>query len=378
MMASPAIRPLPLLPTTLVGSYPQPEWLVDRDLLLASAPARVPMRELWRVASPQLQQAQDDATVLALREQERAGIDIVTDGEMRRESYFNWFATRLDGLDLERPGLVTSRTGRSVLVPRVTGRVRRPHAVGVRDVEFLRAHTRRRIKVTVPGPFTMSQLAVNEHYPSTAAMAFDYAEAVRAEIVDLFGAGADVVQMDEPYLQARPEAARDYGVEAVQRALDGVRGTTALHICFGYGTMVSGKPARYAFLRELASTTVAQLSVETAQPSLDCSVLRDLVGKTIVLGTLDLSTSRIETPRAVADRIRQALRHVAPERLVVAPDCGLKYLTRAVAYAKLRAMVRGAAIVREELETPAPPGIESPAQCGSAPLRASKADFSWG
>jgi 5-methyltetrahydropteroyltriglutamate--homocysteine methyltransferase len=340
-----------LFPTTVVGSYPQPDWLVDRPLLAANTPPRVRMRQLWRVAPEFLAQAQDDAALIAIRDQERAGIDIVSDGEMRRESYFNWFATALDGLDLDNPGTVVSRTGKPAVVPRVVGRVRRLHAVNLRDVEFLRANTDRRIKMTLPGPFTMTQLAQNDYYASDADLAMDYAAAVNAEIRDLFAAGADVVQIDEPYMQAHPEPARAYGIAALQRALDGIAGTTVVHICFGYGAMVSGKPARYAFLSELAATSVQQVSVETAQASLDCSVLADLRGKTVVLGVLDLSTSGVESPEVVADRIRRALPYVPAERLIVAPDCGMKYLTRDVAFAKLAAMVEGAELVRAELES---------------------------
>ena len=339
-----------LLPTTVVGSYPQPDWLIDRQRLAANTPPRVRMRELWRVAPELLEQAQDDAALIAIRDQERAGIDIVSDGEMRRESYFNWFATALDGIDLDHPGTAVSRTGKPAVVPRVVGRVRRLHPVNVRDVEFLRANTDRRIKITLPGPFTMTQLAQNDHYPSEADLAMDYAAAVNAEVRDLFAAGADVVQIDEPYLQAQPDKARAYGVAALQRALDGVAGTTVVHVCFGYGAMVKGKPARYDFLSELAATSVQQVSVETAQPSLDCSALADLRGKTIVLGVLDLSTSDVESPAVVADRIRRALPYVAADRLVIAPDCGMKYLTRDVAFRKLAAMVRGAGTVRGELE----------------------------
>jgi 5-methyltetrahydropteroyltriglutamate--homocysteine methyltransferase len=340
-----------LLPTTVVGSYPQPDWLVDRPLLAANTPPRVRMRQLWRVAPEFLEQAQDDAALIAIRDQERAGIDIVSDGEMRRESYFNWFATALDGLDLDNPGTVVSRTGKPAVVPRVVGRVRRRHAVNLRDVEFLRANTDRRIKMTLPGPFTMTQLAQNDYYASDADLAMDYAAAVNAEMRDLFAAGADVVQIDEPYMQAHPEPARAYGVAALQRALDGIDGTTVVHICFGYGAMVSGKPAHYAFLSELAATSVQQVSVETAQASLDCSVLADLRGKTVVLGVLDLSTRTVESPEVVADRIRRALPYVPAERLIVAPDCGMKYLTRDVAFAKLTAMVEGADLLRAELSS---------------------------
>src|SRR5262252_3510532 len=347
-----------LLPTTVVGSYPQPDWLVDRPLLAANTPPRVRMRQLWRVALEFLEEAQDDATLIAIRDQERAGIDIVSDGEMRRESYFNRFATALDGIDLDNPGTVISRTGKPTLVPRVVGRVRRLRPVAVRDVQFLRANTDRQIKITVPGPFTMTKLAQNEYYESDAALSTDYAAAVNAEIRDLFTAGADIVQIDEPYMQAHPAEARSYGVTALQQALHEITGTTAVHICFGYGAMVKGKPARYDFLAELAATSVQQISVETAQPALDCSVLAELAGKTVLLGVLDLSTSDVESPEVVADRIRRALPYVPAERLIVAPDCGMKYLTRDVAFAKLRALVRGAGIMRAEVE----PGVVAKTQ----------------
>src|SRR5438128_9926420 len=321
-----------LFPTTVVGSYPQPEWLIDRPLLAANTPPRVRMRQLWRVAPELVEQAQDDATLIAVRDQERAGIDIVSDGEMRRGSYFNRVATALDGIDLDHPGTVISRTGKPALVPRVIGRVRRLRPVNVRDVQFLRANTEHEIKITVPGPFTMTKLAQNDAYASVAELAMDYAAAVNEEIGDLFASGADVVQIDEPYMQAHPADARSFGIAALQRALDGITGTTAVHICFGYGAMVKGKPARYAFLSELAGVSVRQVSVETAQPSLDCSVLADLRDKDVVLGVLDLSTSVVESPQLVADRIRRALPYVPAERLVVAPDCGMKYLARDVAF----------------------------------------------
>jgi 5-methyltetrahydropteroyltriglutamate--homocysteine methyltransferase len=340
-----------LLPTTVVGSYPQPEWLIDRSRLAANTPPRVRMRELWRVAPELLEQAQDDATLIAIRDQERAGIDIVSDGEMRRESYFNRFATALDGLDLDHPGTVISRTGKPALVPRVVGRVRRLRAVNVRDVQFLRANTDRQIKITVPGPFTMTKLAQNDYYTSEAELAMDYAAAVNDEIGDLFAAGADVVQVDEPYMQVHPADARSFGIAGLERALDAITGTTVVHICFGYGAMIKGKPARYDFLSELAATSVHQISVETAQSALDCSTLASLGGKTVVLGVLDLSTAEVESAELVADRIRRALPYVPAERLIVAPDCGMKYLTREVAFTKLAAMVRGAALVRAELQS---------------------------
>jgi 5-methyltetrahydropteroyltriglutamate--homocysteine methyltransferase len=338
-----------ILPTTLVGSYPQPDWLIDRENLASRFPPRVKMRQLWRVDPAYLAQAQDDATLIAIRDQERAGVDIVTDGEMRRESYSNRFATALEGVDLERDGVALDRSGHPNPVPLVTGKIRRKHAVQVRDVEFLRANTDRRIKITVPGPFTMSQQAQNDFYPDAAAMAMDYAVAVNAEIKDLFAAGADIVQIDEPYMQARPEPATAYGLDALNQALDGVAGTTAVHICFGYAHIIHERPSGYSFLAQLKDSPVQQVSIETAQSNLDTSVLQGLPGKSIILGVLDLSTNEVETPEAVAGRIRRAFHHVEPARIIVAPDCGMKYLPRAVAFAKMRAMVEGARLVRDGL-----------------------------
>jgi 5-methyltetrahydropteroyltriglutamate--homocysteine methyltransferase len=341
--------PLPLLPTSLVGSYAQPEWLIDRKKLAGRFPPRVRARELWRVAPQWLEQAQDDATLLAIRDQERAGLDIITDGEMRRESYSNRFATALEGVDIDNPGSALDRSGHPNPVPRVTGKVRRKHPVEVRDVAFLRANTDRMIKMTVPGPFTMSQQAQNDFYADEEEMALDYAAAVNAEIKDLFAAGADVVQIDEPYMQARPEKARKYGLKALDRALAGVAGLTAIHICFGYAAIIHVRPEGYSFLPELAGSAVQQVSIETAQSKLDCSVLEKLPSKTIILGVLDLSDLAVEAPETVAARIRRALPHVAAERIVVAPDCGLKYLTREDAFGKMQAMVEGAKLVRAEL-----------------------------
>jgi 5-methyltetrahydropteroyltriglutamate--homocysteine methyltransferase len=342
-------QPHTLLPTSLVGSYPQPEWLIDRKSLAGRFPPRVRAKELWRVAPQWLEQAQDDATLIAIRDQEQIGLDIITDGEMRRESYSNRFATALDGVDIDNPGTALDRSGHPNPVPRVVGRVSRRHPVEVRDVQFLRANTDRPIKMTVPGPFTMSQQAQNDFYKDEAEMALDYAAAVNAEIKDLFAAGADIVQIDEPYMQARPEKARQYGLMALDAALSGVYGRTAVHICFGYAAIIHVRPSGYSFLPELAGSLVRQVSIETAQSNLDCSVLEKLPMKTIILGVLDLSDMTIETPEKVALRIRRALDHVPAERIVVAPDCGMKYLPRGVAYRKLQAMVAGAKIVREEL-----------------------------
>jgi 5-methyltetrahydropteroyltriglutamate--homocysteine methyltransferase len=339
-----------LLPTSLVGSYPQPDWLIDREKLAKRFPPRVRARELWRIDPAWLDEAQDDATILAIRAQERAGLDIITDGEIRRESYSNRFATALEGVDIDNPGTAIDRSGHPNPVPRIVGKVRRKHPVETRDVEFLRKHTDRMIKATVPGPFTMAQQAQNDAYHSEEELALDYAAAVNEEIKDLFAAGADIVQIDEPYLQARPEKARQYGLTALNRALDGVAKPTAVHLCFGYAAIIHQRPPAYSFLAELAGARVDQISIETAQSSLDCSALKPLHGKTIILGVLDLSKHEVETPEIVAARIRRALPFVEASRIIVAPDCGLKYLPRDVADGKMQAMVSGAGIVRRELE----------------------------
>ena len=337
-----------LFPTTIVGSFPQPEWLIDRAKLAGRFPPRVRAKELWRIAEPYLAQAQDDATLLAIRAQEEAGLDIVSDGEIRRESYSNRFATALDGVDLDNPGTALDRSGHPNPVPRIVGRIRRRHAVEVDDVRFLKAHTTRQTKITVPGPFTMLQQAQNDFYESEEAAALDYAEAVNAEIRDLFAAGADIVQIDEPYMQARPEKARQYGLKALNRALEGVTGTTAVHICFGYAAIIHARPSGYSFLPELADCRCSQVSIETAQSNLDTSVLRQLGDKKILVGCIDLSDPNVETPDVVSARIRRALAHVAPERVILAPDCGMKYLPREVAQGKLRAMVEAAKVLRRE------------------------------
>lgn len=335
-----------LFPTTLVGSYPQPDWLIDREKLAGRFPPRVRIRELWRVADPFLAQAQDDATLLAIKAQEDAGIDIVTDGEIRRESYSNRFATALEGIDIDHPGTALDRSGHPNPVPRIVGRIRRKHPVEVDDLEFLKRHTRRTVKMTVPGPFTMLQQAQNDYYASEEAAAMDYAQAVNEEIHDLFAAGADVVQIDEPYMQARPEKARQYGLAALNRALEGVTGPTAVHICFGYAAIIHQRPSGYSFLPELAGCRCTQVSIETAQSGLDCAVLEKLPGKQILVGALDLSDMQIESPQTVADRVRRALRYVKPENVILAPDCGMKYLPREVAVGKLQALVAGAKILR--------------------------------
>ena len=338
-----------LFPTSLVGSYPQPDWLIDRARLAHRFPPRVRAKELWRVAPEYLEQAQRDATVLAIRDQERAGLNIVTDGEQCRESYSNRFATALDGVDIDDPGTALDRSGQPNPVPRITGPVRRRHPVEVDDLAFLRANTGRVAKMTVPGPFTMAQQAQDYHYGSTEALAMGYAEAVNEEVKDLFAAGADIVQLDEPYLQARPEQARQYGVKAINRALDGVTGTTAVHLCFGYAAIIHDRPSGYSFLPELAECQCDQVSIETAQSGLDCSVLAALDGKTIILGVLNLGDPAVETPDTVVERVRRALPYVPASSLVLAPDCGMKYLPRDAAAGKLAAMTTAAARLRAEL-----------------------------
>ena len=338
-----------LLPTSLVGSYAQPDWLIDRAKLAGRFPPRTRARELWRVPDEWLVQAQNDATVVAIREQEEAGLDIITDGEIRRESYSNRFATALDGVDIDNPGTALDRSGHPNPVPRIVGKISRKHPVEVEDVKFLRGHTDRLIKMTVPGPFTMTQQAQNDHYEHEIDLAMDYAAAVNAEVKDLFAAGADIVQLDEPYMQARPEKAREYGLQALNAALEDVEGETAVHICFGYAAIIHERPEGYSFLPELSGCLAHSISIETAQSKLDCAVLETLPNKKIILGVLDLSTDEVETSETVADRIRTALPHCPAERIIVAPDCGLKYITREAALGKIKAMVDGAAIVRAEI-----------------------------
>ena len=337
-----------LLPTSLVGSYPQPDWLIDRAKLSKQVP-RVRADDLWLVAPDKLEAAQDDATILAVREQERAGLDIITDGEQRRESYSNRFATALAGIDVANPGTTINRSGKPIPVPRVAGPIRRTRPVELRDLAVLRANTDRAIKATLPGPFTMSKQAQDDYYKDEEAVANAFADAVNAEIKDLFAAGADIVQLDEPWMQQHPDKARQYGLNALDRALDGVRGTVAVHLCFGYAAVVHDKPSGYSFLPELEGCKAQLISIEAAQPWLDLAVLRELPSKTILIGVIDLSDLNVETPQIVADRIRQALHYVPPERVVVAPDCGMKYLPRAVAFGKIKAMAEGAALVRREL-----------------------------
>jgi 5-methyltetrahydropteroyltriglutamate--homocysteine methyltransferase len=339
-----------LFPTTVVGSYPQPDWLVNRALLSKVVP-RIRMQEMWRVENEWLEQAQDDATLIAIRDMERVGLDVITDGEMRRESYSNRFATALDGIDIENPGFVKVRSGAKTPVPRVVGKIRRPRPIEVRDMEFLRWNTTLPAKITLPGPFTMSQQSKDEYYKDAEVLAMDMAAAVNEEAHDLVKAGADVIQLDEPWVRNDPDAARRYAVKAINRALEGITVPTAVHLCFGYAAVVPGetKPASYAFLAELADTTASMISIESAQPNIDLGVLADLAPKAIMLGVLDLSDLTVETPETVAGRMRKGLKHMAAERLIAAPDCGMKYLPRQVAFGKLKAMVDGAAMVRREL-----------------------------
>jgi 5-methyltetrahydropteroyltriglutamate--homocysteine methyltransferase len=346
----PQIRPLPaVLPTSLVGSFPQPDWLINREKLAGRFPPRVRAKELWRVDSEYLAQAQDDATLLAIRAQEQAGLDILTDGEIRRESYSNHFATALDGIDIDNPGTALDRSGSPNPVPRIVGPIRRTGPIEAGDVKFLRANTDRTIKMTVPGPFTMSQQAQNDYYPDLESAAMDYAAAVNAEIRDLHAAGADIVQIDEPYMQARPDAARAYGLTALNAALEGVTGRTAVHICFGYAAVIHVRPEGYSFLPELADCSCDQISIETAQSGLDLGVLADLSGKGIILGVIDLSDHEVETVEVVAGRVRRAFGYVPPEQIVIATDCGMKYIPRASAEGKMRAMAGAAAVLRAEL-----------------------------
>ncbi|HUI34905.1 MAG TPA: 5-methyltetrahydropteroyltriglutamate--homocysteine methyltransferase [Stellaceae bacterium] len=341
--------PTHLIPTTVVGSYPQPDWLIDRAALEKHGVPRVHAHEIWRVPAAHLKEAQDDATILAIGEMERIGIDIISDGEMRRESYSNYFSLALEGIDSERLGSVIGANGRATAVARVTGKIRRKGKVEVDDAAFLVAHAAHATKITLPGPFTMSQQVQNEFYKDEAELAMDYADAVNAELRDLKATGVDVVQLDEPWVRAAPDKAAQYGVAAINRALAGIGGPTVVHICLGYGHLVHNKPSGYAFLPQLADSLASQVSLEAAQPHLDLGVLAELSQKTILLGVLDLGSAEVETAAEVAARLRAGLAFVAPERLVAAPDCGMKYLPRQRAAAKLKAMVDGAAIVRREL-----------------------------
>ena len=338
-----------LLPTTVVGSYPQPDWLVDKTVLKSQTVPRVRLTQMWRVGEPYLEQAQDDATLIAIRDMERAGIDIITDGEMRRESYSNRFATALDGIDIDNPAVVKNRAGVDTMMPRVVGKVRRRGPVEVRDMEFLRRSTDRKAKITLPGPFTMTQQAKNEHYKDQEELAMDFAAAVNEEARDLQKAGADVLQLDEPWLRNDPEAAKRFAVKAINRALDGITVPTVVHLCFGYAFLVSNKPTSYFFLSELADSKAQQISIESAQPNIDLGVLKDLSGKKIMLGVINLGDQIVERPEQVAERIRAGLKYVSPDRLIPAPDCGMKYMAREVAFGKLKALADGAAIVRKEL-----------------------------
>ncbi len=337
-----------LFPTTLVGSYPQPEWLIDRQKLAGRFPPRTRAKELWRIPAEYLEEAQNDATLIAIRAQENAGIDIITDGEIRRESYSNRFATALSGVDIDNPGTALDRSGHPNPVPRVVGPVKRMHPVEVDDLKFLKAHTTRKVKITVPGPFTMSEQAQNDYYKTAEEASLAYAAAVNEEIRDLFAAGADVVQIDEPYMQARPERAREYGLKALNRALEGISGETAVHICFGYAAVIHARPSGYSFLPEMHGCSCKQISLETAQSNLDCSVFTQLDNKKIMVGCIDLSDMRIETPETVVARIKRALPYVKKENVILAPDCGMKYLPRDVADGKLCAMVEGAKLLRKE------------------------------
>jgi 5-methyltetrahydropteroyltriglutamate--homocysteine methyltransferase len=337
-----------LFPTTLVGSYPQPDWLIDRSKLAGRFPPRVRAKELWRVPAAYLEEAQNDATVLAIRAQEEAGLDIITDGETRRESYSNRFATALEGVDIDNPGTALDRSGHPNPVPRIVGKVRRKHPVEVEDLLFLKRHTSKQVKITVPGPFTMSQQAQNDFYKSEEEAAMDYAAAVNQEVKDLFAAGAHIVQIDEPYMQARPERARQFGLKALNRALEGVSGETAVHICFGYAAIIHARPSGYSFLPEFADCPCKQVSIETAQSNLDCSVLQKLPNKKIMVGVINLDDMAIETPQTIVERARRALKYLKPEDMILAPDCGMKYLPREVAYGKMKALAEGAKLLRAE------------------------------
>lgn len=338
-----------LIPTTVVGSYPQPEWLIDKESLQNRFPPRIKDHQLWRISKHLLGEAQDDATLLAIRDMERAGISIITDGEIRRESYSTAFATSLNGVDADNPGTARHRSGKPDIVPRIIGPIKRTHPVQLEALKFLRKNTTRNIKVTLPGPYSLSQQAQNEHYKDDKSLALAYANALNEEIRDLFKFGADIVQLDDPYMQGFPDKAKLFAIDAINTALDGIDGTTAVHLCFGYAALIDNKPSGYSFLPELEHSIAKQISIEAAQPNIDLSILKQLPSKTIILGVIDLNDMTIETPEVVAERIRKALKYVEPDRLIAAPDCGMKYLPRNVAYKKLESLAQGADIVRQEI-----------------------------
>ena len=338
-----------LLPTTVMGSYPQPGWLVDRDLLVGEGVPRVRAEGIWKVEQAFRQEAIEAAALAAIADQEEAGVDIITDGEIGRESYFNHFANSLGGVDTERLGKGVNRRGGEAVVPLVSGPIRRTRAIELDTARFLRSHTSCKTKVTVPGPFTLSQLAQNDYYPDQRSLAMAYAAAINAELRDLEAAGIDVLQLDEPYLQANADTARGFAVEAIAASVDGITATTTLHTCYGYALYMGDKSGGYPFLSELAAAPVDYVAIEAAQPRLSPSVVTQLKPRSVVLGVLDLGTEKVETPESVAARIRAALEHIDPRRLSVSPDCGMKFLPRPVARAKLAAMAEGARIVRAEL-----------------------------
>ncbi|MGC6418619.1 MAG: 5-methyltetrahydropteroyltriglutamate--homocysteine methyltransferase [Bradymonadia bacterium] len=342
------MQDLPLFPTSLVGSYPQPDWLIDKAKLKGQFPPRTRAAELWRIVPEFLPEAFSDAVRLAVDDQIAAGLDIVTDGEACRESYSNHFATALDGIDIDNPGTALDRSGEPVPVPRITGPIKRRHPISVDEVRALKQLTDKPVKFTVPGPFTMAQQAQNDFYASTAEAAMAYAEAVHEEVQDLFAAGADIVQLDEPYMQARPEAAEEYGIDALNRALKEVAGTTCVHICFGYAALIHERPEGYSFLPQFHQACCNQISIETAQARLDCSVLASLPNQTVLLGVIDLSTPEVESVETIVSRVKRALPYIDKERIVLAPDCGMKYLPRDVSFHKLCNMTAAAALLRQE------------------------------
>lgn len=342
---------LPILPTTVVGSYPQPDWLIDRSAFFTQNVPRIRRPEIWRPDGDVLEEAQNDATIIAIRDMERAGIDIVTDGEVRRESYSNRFGSALQGVDIDNPAEIVSHNGRKSLIPRVVGAIRRQRSIELEDAHFLKSQTDRHTKITLPGPFTLAQQCQDEFYNDPEALTMAFAEVLNQEVRELAQAGVDVVQLDEPWLRNNPDAARLYAVRAINHAFDGVTGVTkALHLCFGYAHLMGGnKPSGYSFLPELADTVADQISIEAAQPKLDLAVLEGLPGKAIMLGVIDLNAKEAETPEEVARRIRRGLDYLPAERLIPAPDCGMKYLPRSLAFEKLKALAEGAAIVRREI-----------------------------
>jgi 5-methyltetrahydropteroyltriglutamate--homocysteine methyltransferase len=338
-----------LLPTTIAGSLPKPAWLATPEVLWAP----------WRLAGEQLAEGKRDAVLLALRDQEAAGIDIVGDGEQSRQHFVHGFLAGIEGVDMTRRRRIPIRAGRyEADCPTVTGPIRRPAPVHAEEARFARAHTAHRLKFTLPGPMTIVDTVADEHDGDRVRLAMAFARVLNEEARELAALGVDVVQIDEPAFNVYMDEVRDWGIAALERAVDGVACTTAVHVCYGYGIEANiawkrslGDEWRQYELTfpHLARSRIDQVSLECANSRVPMSLLSLLDGKDVLAGCIDVASTHVETPEEVAGVIREALRHVAPERLQPCTNCGMAPLPREVARAKLRALAAGAALVREEL-----------------------------